>query len=183
MDSLFVLSLLKCSFTKTCTGPQCDQQVDFTDDIVKYVVVSGIANEDIKKDVLGHADIDTRYLTDMISLIENKEMAARAMSSIAMGDFNVALHQLETRQNGTAKDTDTKFQTKTNCKTCNKVILKFKLRRGKIREFIHCINCWKKIHVSFKVNLNSNTNNTGTIFNIFGAIKWTHQCFSCDQER
>jgi len=158
------------SFTKTCTGPQCNQQADFTDDIVKYVVVSGVADEDIKKDVLGHADLDTRSLNATISLIENKEMTARAMSSVATGDFNVALHQQETQQNGTPKDTDTKFQTKTNCKTCNKMILKFKLRRGKIREFTHCINCWKKIHVSSKVNPNSNANNTGAIFDVLGAI-------------
>jgi len=53
--------------------PQCDQQVDFTDDIVIYVVVSGIADEDIKKDVLGHADLDIRSLNDTISLIENRD--------------------------------------------------------------------------------------------------------------
>ena len=70
-----------CALSKQCTADGCDQVVDYTEDIVKYVVISGIVDEDIKKDVLGHPDLDTRSLNETISLIENKEMAVRAMTT------------------------------------------------------------------------------------------------------
>lgn len=166
-----------CSFTKTCTASLCSQQIDFSDEIVKYVVISGIADEEIKKDVLGHADLDTRSLNDTITLIENKEMAVRAMSSGASsGDSNMAIHQQgadlkHPTGHYTCKDGDQTLQMKTNCRMCNKVMMKFKLRRGQPKEFTHCINCWKKIHTTPSGNSNSkNTSNNGAIFDVLGAI-------------
>ena len=43
-----------CAFHKNCS--QCDHPVDYTDEMVKYVIISGIADEEIKKEVLGIPD-------------------------------------------------------------------------------------------------------------------------------
>ena len=69
-----------CAFHKNCN--QCNQPVD-TDEMVKYVILSGIADEDIKKEVLGIPDLDEKTLKDTVTAIENKEMASRAISTPA----------------------------------------------------------------------------------------------------
>ena len=69
-------------------------------------------------------------------------MAARAMSAAdSNSDFNMAVHQQGKQK--LSKALDIKLATKTKCKTFDKYILKFKLRKGKIKEFSHCIDCWK----------------------------------------
>lgn len=40
-----------CSFTKSWTGPNCEQQFNYTEHFVKYAVISTIAEEITKKDV------------------------------------------------------------------------------------------------------------------------------------
>ena len=104
-----------CAFANETTNDNCTQTIDYMKDIVKYVVISGIAYEEIKKDVLGHANLDSKSLNNTISLIENKEMAAQAMSTAGSNsDFNMAVHQ-QGKQN-----LDIKLATKTKCKTCDK---------------------------------------------------------------
>ena len=48
--------------------------VSYTDDIVKYVLISGISDEDIKKDAPECDDLDNRSLNETISIIKSKEM-------------------------------------------------------------------------------------------------------------
>ena len=78
-----------CSFIKRCTREGCETEIDYTEDIVKYVLISGICDDDIKKDVLSYSDIDVKSLNDTITLIESKEMAVRAMSA-KVSDFSVS---------------------------------------------------------------------------------------------
>ena len=70
-----------CDFKKACSATGCTAVVDYTEDIVKFVMLSGIVDEDIKRDILGFVDLDNKSLTVTIALIEGKEMAARAMKS------------------------------------------------------------------------------------------------------
>ena len=47
-----------CAFTKVRTNDACNVIVDYTDKIVKYVLISGVNDEDIKDDVLSCSEID-----------------------------------------------------------------------------------------------------------------------------
>ena len=154
-----------CSFSKTC---RCAQVVDYTEDIVKYVVISGIVDEEIKRDILGHPDLDEKSLNNTISLIENKEMASRAMTT------SVSLNDLAGISNSTprkvpTKEGESKLSIKISCKSCSKPINQFKLRRGKFREFTHCIACWRKIHNVPPSNY-STMENTGAIFDTLSSL-------------
>ena len=149
-----------CAFSKQCTADGCDQIVDYTEDIVKYVVISGIVDEDIKKDVLGHADLDTRSLNDTISLIENKEMAVRAMTTGISADMTTAVNQTKSKS---SRDVQTKLSLKKKCQNCDKLMPKFILRKGKLKEFNICIDCWKDQH-------GKKNNTTGALFDIIGGI-------------
>ena len=125
-----------CAFHKNCTRTGCPQVVDYTDEMVKYVILSGIVDEDIKKEVLSVPDLDNKSLNDTITIIENKEMAVRAISQPQQ------LHQASAVNVDIQKDS--KLNQKSNCKKCHKVIQRFKLRRkGHIKvfkEFSLCID-------------------------------------------
>ena len=153
-----------CAFTKKCSATGCTQEIDYTDDIVKYVVISGISDEEIKKDILGHADLDTRSLNDTISLIENKEMAARAMSSpITTTDISIApLHSSKQKQ---SKELQAKLALKTKCSTCSKQMQRFKVLRGRVKEFSLCIDCWKA-----KNPKPTSSDETGGLFDVISTV-------------
>lgn len=131
-----------CAFNKNCTRAGCTQVVDYTDEMVKYVIISGIADEDIKKEVLGAPDLDAKSLNDTITIIENKEMAARA---IAMPDRH---HQTNAINSDISKDVQLKLAQKSKCKQCHKTIQRYKLRnKGPnkvLKEFQLCVDCWRK---------------------------------------
>ena len=138
-----------CAFSKECGNAACTQNVDYTDDIVKHVLLAGIADEEIKREVLGLADLDAKSLADTITIIESKEMAARAMSSAMSGSAGnqlAASHNAPppSRQNDNLRQ---KLSQKTNCKKCNVSMQKFKQFRTKtglkLKEFNLCKECWK----------------------------------------
>ena len=64
-----------CSFIKECSNADCWRLFDYKDDIFQYVLISGISDEGIK-----HDDLENELFIEALSIIENKEMAARAMS-------------------------------------------------------------------------------------------------------
>eukprot|EP00111_Clytia_hemisphaerica_P012758 TCONS_00037534-protein len=135
-----------CAFNKDCSN--YNHSVDYTDEMVKYVVISGIADEDIKKEVLGFPDLDTKSLSDTIATIENKEIASRAIISTPN------LQNSAINNDSHPRDIQSKLSIKTNCKSCKKTIQKFKLRRKGpskvLKEFHLCVDCWKNENVPAK---------------------------------
>ena len=151
-----------CAFAKECPSADCNQNVDYTDDIVKYVIISGICDEEIRKDILGFSTLDDLTLNETISLIENKEMAVRAMSSYT-GQHD-ATNTSAVHQKPIKSDLNKKLQLKSKCKNCDKVIQKFKMRYGKLREFDLCIECWRD------KNSNKNQDNNSALFDVVSGV-------------
>ena len=127
-----------CSYSIACSGHGCTQVNDFTDIMVKDVVISGLADEDVKKDVLGWSDLDNKTLDETITFIEAKEMARDAMSKgpIAAG--------LSTYKKSKAESAAK--SPKSSCKSCKTEIDKFVWSRRQKRtvECTLCHPCWKK---------------------------------------
>ena len=63
-----------CSYTLKCSVTTCAADNDFTDVMVKDVLIAGLADEEVKKDVLGWQDLDRKTLEETVSFIEAKEM-------------------------------------------------------------------------------------------------------------
>ena len=51
------------------------------EDIVKLALWNGLADDDIRREVLGTVGIDDTSLADTVALVDSKETAARAMSA------------------------------------------------------------------------------------------------------
>ena len=169
-----------CSFSKLCTREDCGQEVDYTEDIVKYVIISGIVDDDIKKDILSYTDLDSRSLNDTIALVESKEMAVRAMTS-KVGSENSVAAASNSQKTSTVKSTQEKLAIKWKCRNCDSQIQRFKLVRdrggkGKIlKEFNLCKECWKQSSKSESTRpprkwVESNADQTGALFD---TLPWT----------
>ena len=62
-----------CSYTTRCS---CDLTINFTDIIVKDVLIAGIADLDIRRDILGIDSVLDKSLPEVITLVESREMAS-----------------------------------------------------------------------------------------------------------
>ena len=71
------------NLTKKCTSSTFTMDVDFSDNIVKMVLLNGLADEDIKREILGTDNLDTKDLNTVLGLIETKECATRSLIGAA----------------------------------------------------------------------------------------------------
>ena len=65
-----------CSYGTTCG---CGEVVDYTDHIIRNVLVNGLYDPDIHKEVLGTLDILSKPVNDVIALVEQKEIVQNAL--------------------------------------------------------------------------------------------------------
>ena len=79
---------MTCHFKKRCTHPHrppapgapepVHVDVDYTNEMIRHVIMNGIYDEEIRRDIFGDARIDEMEVTEPFTLIESKEMARDA---------------------------------------------------------------------------------------------------------
>ena len=69
-----------CAYITKCTCLR-----EFTDSIIRDVLIAGITDLDIRREVLSTSAILERAVNDVISLIESNDMARNALTSSASG--------------------------------------------------------------------------------------------------
>lgn len=67
-----------CSYTTTST---CGASVDYTDHVIRVVILTGLYDTDIRREVLGIAGILAKPINEVIALVETKEMASNTLRS------------------------------------------------------------------------------------------------------
>ena len=65
-----------CNFKASC---RCERQVDYTDHVIRDVLLNGISDCDIRREVIGDRTIHAMAVNDVIALVETKEMARNAL--------------------------------------------------------------------------------------------------------
>lgn len=142
-----------CQWTITGTGsstPGGNVTLDYTEEIVKLVIMNGLADEEIRKEVLGAPDVDTKTLSETVSLIDSKETASRAMMTENLRVAASSYKKMSRGQNNresprTVQDQaeQDKMKHKFRCQ-CGSMTPQFGKVRGKLKEFKMCLSCWKK---------------------------------------
>ena len=97
-----------CNFSTKCTATCCEAappSVDFSEVIIKYVLVNGLSDAEIQREVLGWKELDNSTLLDTIAFIEGKEMARDAYK----GELSAVKSEYRKQQN------DPKLKTKIKC--------------------------------------------------------------------
>ena len=67
-----------CTYSTPCT---CGLSVDYTDAIIRDVILNGLYDDDIRREVLGTTKILEKPINEVIALVESKEMARNALPS------------------------------------------------------------------------------------------------------
>ena len=138
-----------CSYTCTCPKDGCNQVIDFTGIILKGFMVTGLADKDIRKEVLGWGSLDEKDVNETIGFFEAKEMARDAMKQPAITASVSSKKSL--------RKTTQKLRGKVTCNICSKLTEKFIWSR-KNKKYIECSpckHCWIKYMKKF-VKVTSN---------------------------
>ena len=119
----------QCQLTVPCPEVGCRNHtapfISYADEIVKQVVLCGIADQDIKKEVLGTTGINAKSLTETLGLIEDKETAAR--STVNNG---AAAHSTSYKK---IAESDKRLQSTGKCEKCGKTFNNKKVRSRQAR--------------------------------------------------
>ena len=120
-----------CGYTMKC---RCSLDVDFTDVIIRDVLIAGIADMDIRREILGTDSILARSTNDVVSLVESKEMARNALPSTTASVSNKKSSPTEEQPNRNQSGT---------CPVCKKKFALFSegARGWNTRAHRQCIEC------------------------------------------
>lgn len=142
-----------CQWTKTgsCSSPSCSGTValDYTEDIIKLVLLNGLTNEEIKE-VLRATDIDTKTLSEIVNLVDSKETASFALMTdnlrVAASGYKKTVQGQTRRESlSTAQDHVVKGKMKCNFRCqYGSMTPQFGKVSGNLNEFKMCFSCWKK---------------------------------------
>ena len=151
----------QCNLTVPCTEVACPRRaapfISYCDEIVKQVVLCGLADSDIKKDVLGVSGINTKTLAETLGIIEDKETAARATTDRATAGAATSYKKISAGDN--------RLKSTGKCDKCsktftNKAIRSRKGKNDEITTFTTCKDCWKKARPPPKTNNRQKPGNT-----------------------
>ena len=130
-----------CGYSMQCVSNTCNTINDFTSIIVKDVVINGLDDEEIRKDVHSWTDVDAKTVEQTVSFVEGKEMARDALRKPP-----VAAALTSSTKTKLPGGKGTKIKEKINCADCHVEIDKFfwHRRRGRMVECTKCQSCWQK---------------------------------------
>lgn len=84
-----------CAFT---TKFECAKNVDYTDHAIRDVLLNGISDPDIRREVLGTKDVLKTPVNEVMALLENKEMARSALPSSTLSAVSSFKRQQDPRK-------------------------------------------------------------------------------------
>ena len=130
-----------CSYTTRCS---CDLTINFTDIIVKDVLIAGIADLDISRDILGIDSVLDKSLTDVITLVESREMARNALPTPSSLDAILAFKKSKSSLHSRHLTTE-QLQT-ADCPVCKEKYRLFTEGRSGWNTKPHrqCVKCYKE---------------------------------------
>ena len=135
-----------CAFAAAC---ECGKSVDYTDHVIRDVLLNGIPDQDIRREVLGTPNILTTPVNDVIALVESKEMARNALPSPTLSAVSSFRRQQNPPTGAPAASPSHTDQAKqAPCPDCRNPFNTFtKGARGwNTKPHQVCINCYRARH-------------------------------------
>lgn len=134
-----------CNYSVPCPHACCaanSSTVDYTSRVVKDILIAGIADDDIRRDVLGHPQLDDKCDKDVVTFVEEKEMAKNACHATSRTEVNA----MSTYRKNSKDDTKHKLTLKGKCSKCGtEIALYVRYRSGKMNKdpFEKCLKCFR----------------------------------------
>ena len=119
-----------------------NNHVNYTDEVVKAVVLNGLYDMETRRDVLGTSGIPDKTLAQTITMIQDKETAARSVSQ--QGTVAGATTSYRQSVRGTP---DARLAMSGKCETCGTSFKNRRLRQSKskgeeVQILKWCDKCW-----------------------------------------
>ena len=139
-----------CDFKVKCPNTCCRNYppVDYTANVIKDVIVLGIVDPDIQRDVLAWEELDEKDDKAVVAFVESKELAQNAWMSSQSSASTAGLssYRRENTQQNSEASIKTKLAMKGKCLACKKEISLYKkFQTGSINRKPHtlCPKCFK----------------------------------------
>lgn len=154
----------KTTFNGSCTNCRTAYQGDiyYTDEVIRDVLLNGIADIDIRRDSLSSDNIQTKPVTDVIAYVENKETARNAHPSTSISALSAyrrnsnpsSNKDTAENKNNSPSTSDLDRSRTANCPDCDKTFHLFsrKSRGWNRKPHTRCETCWKKNRESRRHN-------------------------------
>ena len=138
-----------CSFSTDCS---CGLNVDYTDHMIRDTLLNGIVEEDIRRDLLGTADILTSPINAVIALVESKEIARSAVPSTDIACVSTFKRSTRATAQGSSlapaynlPPTFTNHSTQSHCPRFNQLFSLYKEgpTGWNTKPYSMCFNCYR----------------------------------------
>lgn len=117
--------------------------MNYTDNAIRDVLLNGLADTDIRREVLGTKDILTKPINDIVTLVEGKEMARNAFPSSTLSAVSTFQNQRYTAPVTAPPPAETNKQALCpDCKTTFKIFTEG-ARGWNTQPHQVCINCYR----------------------------------------
>ena len=154
----------------TCSNGSCARlaEVDFTEEIVKMVVLTGLVDDDVKREVLANETLENMTLEQTISTVELREQALRSLSSnIPPAKAAGADHA------SSIGKSDPRLKKEGKCDKCSKIFKCFILTRAqKVMEVKSCRDCHRKSQQARRDSRNNKSKDNQTSNSEESALMW-----------
>lgn len=130
------MTTVKCTCDRTVTA-------DYTDEIIRDVLLAGISDMDIRREALGMGDILSKPVNEVISFVEGREMARNATPISSLASVSTFKR---TKVSQGKPQVATPDRTKTAaCPDCGKTYHLYRERPSgwNAKPFTKCIDCWR----------------------------------------
>ena len=147
-----------CDFSINCPNTCCVNlaKIDYTPMVIKDVLIAGIADNEIRKDLLGLTELDAKTDKEIVTFVEEKEIAKNAWSGKAAGAAGISNYKKPPKNEDDA-DTHTvkkKLAMKGKCSKCDsQICLYIRYRNGMLNKtpFQTCITCYRETNPSSRM--------------------------------
>lgn len=163
-----------CNFSAKCGQACCAQapDVDYTPHVVKDILVSGISDAEIRRDVLEWPELDTKSAKDLVGFIEGKETSKNAWAGqTSLETAGVSSYKKSNKQD--EPDTKTKLSLKTKCTKCGVQMSQFTRNRiGRINRtpYTKCLKCHKDSIQDDRSDSKVNAASDATIYGFVSVV-------------
>ena len=162
---------IQCNHT-CCTGKKA---IDYTHMVVKDILVAGVADSDIRKELLGWSELDTKSDKEVVKFVEEKEMALKAWSGSSAKGSNVG--GLSGYRRGKKNDNDPAkkrlLAMKGKCSKCDaQISLYTEYPNGKTNKnpYKFCQSCFKAKKVESKEDDKNNSSSQSELSQVTSFI-------------
>ena len=187
-----------CQFKVKCPHACCatKEMADYTSLVVKDVLIAGIADNEVRKDLLGWTDLDSKSDKDIVKFVEEKEIAKNAYSGSLGTAAGMSSYVKSRRDEHSRKEDDDgsaallkkKLAMKGKCSKCKSEMMLYKsYRSGRINmePFDLCITCFKKNKTNESKNMQAtNKSESSAIFSFIASLEssdvYSSSVSSCD---